>query len=389
MRYSTTPRRTAASSEKFQRWTPLKVLAIKNRRLGDTVLWTASLEALHQRFTNLQLDVVCPQAYADLFAGDPRIRNRIAIPYGFSQTLAFLKRTRRENYDWALAFHSSTSTARLARWSNAGSVLIHHHGRKPRRLGSDRPILGAGSVVAAIERDLNLVRTLDWNGSAPQTKLYPNQMWHDAASARLSTAGISPHETRIVIGIGASRPAKQWPLEKYVSLARALSKQYRVIAVHENDAVLHDRVLRGQLRSCATVWHTPDLSQLVGTLSLASVYIGNDSGAKHVAAAIGVPTVTLFGPESVGEWHGYDLKRHPVVRRPVLCRFKDPEPEAFAWCGVEVCPLASHACLQTIGIEEVLVEVSNVLRESKQDLGIREPLSASNLDPAPEPTSRL
>ena len=96
------------------------------------------------------------------------------------------------------------------------------------------------------------------------------------------------------------------------------------------------------------------------TISSARVFVGSDSGAKHIACALGVSTVTLFGPESIGEWHCYDETKNKAIQVMVGCRDNDPNPPAFSWCGVTVCPYASHACMALIDPEVVLKAISEV-----------------------------
>jgi len=89
--------------------------------------------------------------------------------------------------------------------------------------------------------------------------------------------------------------------------------------------------------------------------------VGSDSGVKHLACAFNIPTVTLFGPESVGEWHGYDSVRHRVIQKPVGCRNENGESPAYGWCGETVCPLSSHACMTQITPAEVAANLAHVL----------------------------
>ena len=105
------------------------------------------------------------------------------------------------------------------------------------------------------------------------------------------------------------------------------------------------------------VFETPALSDALGLMGLARGFVGSDSGLKHMAAALNVPTLTLFGPESMGEWHCYDSDIHRTIQRTVPCRFHDRETPEFAWCGESVCPLGSHACMNLISVDEVKEEI--------------------------------
>ncbi len=136
------------------------------------------------------------------------------------------------------------------------------------------------------------------------------------------------------MGVSASRPAKRWPLARYFQLASQLKGKARVGVVYDSpDAFGGDTYFRNELAKVATLYPTPDLPSLMALLPQARCYVGSDSGVKHLAIALGVRTLTLFGPESVGEWHCYDPKIHPYIQYELKCRSNDSGTPEFAWCG--------------------------------------------------------
>ena len=102
--------------------------------------------------------------------------------------------------------------------------------------------------------------------------------------------------------------------------------------------------------------------RLACALSAVRCYVGNDSGPKHLAVAVGVPTFTFFGPEDPGEWHPYPRAAHPVFFRPGLdCRREDNG----RWCGLEECNLqgaARHRCMEELDPLDVVEVMKAELR---------------------------
>lgn len=83
--------------------------------------------------------------------------------------------------------------------------------------------------------------------------------------------------------------------------------------------------------------------------------IGNDSGIKHLACGLGTPTLTLFGPEDIEEWHPYSPEDgHEVIVKEVACRGKG--------CGLLECE--DLTCLRQISVEEVLEKALAMLSRS-------------------------
>lgn len=311
---------------------------MKWRRLGDTAIWTAALAALRKLRPHARIDLHFPPAYQPLFIDDNR--------YGFAPA-----DPRQGKYDLVLNFHASSSTARLAFRTGARGKVVHFHSRKPKSLPFTLPVPSLGVPMSAIERDLNVVRAIGWTGESPPTQLAVGEKTRAAGKDFLRARGWRGGPLTL-FSVRASRLSKQWPLNRYAEVARQLAKQ------GEQVGVVYDgpRPELPALFQHALDLPTPDLSLLLGVLPHASRWLGSDSGVKHLACALGIPTLTLFGPESIGEWHGYPLP-HRALQKKVECRFHDPHPAEFAWCGEAICPYASHACLNLIDADEVLASL--------------------------------
>ncbi len=336
----------------------VKILAVKWRRLGDTILWTSALEALLRHFPGAEIDIAFPAEYAPLFEADPRFKTRFPLKSdGRHARLAREWKTR--GYDYALAFHASQRTRRLVRRSGAAKCVIHHHSRKGRNLGSDLPVVNLGQPMAATDRDLNVVRTLGWSGAAPETRIFCKAEWKKEAAKQWERQTGLSLQAPIVFAPGASRPAKRWPLERYATTIEKIASHHPVAVIAPDASEF--RGMEPIARRFPTVFFTPRLEQAIGLLAQAKLYVGSDSGLKHLAAALNIPTVTLFGPESVGEWHPYTEPRHTAIQKPMHCRSNDAGDPRYAWCGVETCPLASHGCLTQITSDEVVGAIERYL----------------------------
>jgi heptosyltransferase II len=161
---------------------------------------------------------------------------------------------------------------------------------------------------------------------------------------------------------GASRTAKQWGAQNYFKTIELLpSSVFPVLIVDDRNQMDRDEPFLQKIEKRIPIFSTKELVKLAAVLSWGKVFVGSDSGIKHLACAVGISSVTLFGPESIGEWHCYDLEKHPVIQKRVGCRTQNPEPSEFAWCGEEPCPLSSHACMSLIFPEEVLTKIQQFL----------------------------
>ena len=102
----------------------------------------------------------------------------------------------------------------------------------------------------------------------------------------------------IIIHLGSSSPAKCWPVTNFHTLANVLQKKGWHTALLCGPVERERQLAVGNLPAL----HPPDLRSLAGLLTKATLFIGNDSGPGHIAAAVGTPTLTLFGPTDPRLW---------------------------------------------------------------------------------------
>lgn len=326
----------------------MKILAIKARRLGDTVLWTSALEALSSLKPE-RLDIAYSKFYEELFLNDTRFHHQYLLSPSLKENARFRKDWSKAQYDYVLNFHASPSTSLLSSLSCAKEKVIHYHDRGGKTATGSLPIPNLGQPMSAIERDLNVVRAMGWSGLSPQTKI----LFHSPSPVV---------KKRIIFGLGASRPAKQYSLEYFLRAARLLKDNYEVIFNYDSENIFKDNLfLKKELGNYGTFSHTKSLKELMQLLVTCELYVGPDSGVKHLAIALGTKTLTLFGPESIGEWHGYDLEMHKTMQIDMVCRDEDSADKKFAWCGAYRCPHGSHACMNLILPEEVVAVIQKTL----------------------------
>jgi ADP-heptose:LPS heptosyltransferase len=124
--------------------------------------------------------------------------------------------------------------------------------------------------------------------------------WRKQARAALKELGL-PASRPIVIHVGAGAREKCWPLENFISLGWQLVSQDSrrapvVFVLGPAELERLDKPLLAELRKNFPVLEEPPLETLAGVLATCRTYIGNDSGVSHLAAAVGAPTLALFGP---------------------------------------------------------------------------------------------
>lgn len=356
---------------------PRKILAIKLRALGDTILMTAPLLELRRAYPDAEIHVVVTDTWAPLLENHSAV-DRI-IPYQRHQGAASRAKAiarmaldlRKQKYDCVVNFHASPSSSALAYAVGAKVRAIHFHGHRDKNRYSTTFVVGKGVLKPVIERDMDTVRSLGLTipeGRMPEVTLDGSEI--SRARTRIGQMGL--YGPILGLGIGASRNTKIWPLDRFAAIAIRWCDQYRgsVIVYHaRGEEAVSRRFFDAVDRKLVEWYADPDARKAVRARVLAEVqlplrllaamlknsqlYLGNDSGPKHLAVAVGIPTITLFGPEDPFEWHPYPQDRHPLhFIEGLKCR-NDQEPGFRPWCALHECVVEEHRCMKFITEDEV------------------------------------
>lgn len=175
------------------------------------------------------------------------------------------------------------------------------------------------------------------------------------AKAWLSTKGVDPSRPIVGVGPGSKMPAKLWPVERFVEVARSLEAEFSPTFVTFGSGAERETCERIVQAVGKGVNAAGELS-IRGSAAVfehCALYIGNDTGTMHLAASAGVRCVALFSARDwPGRWYPYG-KGHVVHRVPVPCE----------GCMLETCD-RGNLCLVEIGADTVAESAKRVLRES-------------------------
>lgn len=227
-----------------------------------------------------------------------RWRKHFLRPSATAEILGAMKRVRKMEYDVALDFQGSVKSALFARWAGArtvagfinpreGSARIFYRQKLPRR-GEHVIEQNQALAAQALRPYLN---NADLKLPAPLLPRDPSaESWADHEIGRLGIASFA------IVNPGAGWGAKQWPPERFGEVAQALAKhniKTLVNAAAEEEKLAHT-VMAASGGNAFELRCT--IGQLIGMARRARIFIGGDTGPLHLAAALGVPVVGLYGP---------------------------------------------------------------------------------------------
>jgi heptosyltransferase III len=262
-----------------------RVAAIRLRSLGDCVLTTPALALLKQYRPDLEVAVVVEERFRAVFEGNPDIAGIISGGGGGPSA--------KEMFAWrpslVLNLHGGTRSMMLTAASSAPirAGFAHHRFRflYSHPIPRAQEILGQERKVHTAE---HIASAMFWLGvpraEPPRAKLFAGDAPH------------LPNGAYAVLHPFASEPAKTWPADRFIAVASELKR-----------AGLEPIFLAGPGDDSSPfaafeVWNGAPLTSVKNLLARAPLFVGNDSGPAHIAAAFGVPVVTLFGSSDPCIW---------------------------------------------------------------------------------------
>ncbi|NUN50485.1 MAG: lipopolysaccharide heptosyltransferase II [Candidatus Brocadiae bacterium] len=306
--------------------------------LGDAVMTLPAIRAIRARWPSAHVTVLTRGSLADLYACEPAVNETLAYGGGFVPFLKLVGRLRRQAFDAAFIFPRSLR-ASLAPFAS----------RIPRRIGyagdARKPVLT--DVVARDGRlltghrvayYLELLRPFGEVPAATAPEISPPAEavdWARRETGEDLWAGVNPGATY--------GKAKQWYPERFEEIGRRLAARgYRVAVVGgPAEADLGKTVARGIGDAARDFSGKTTLPRLAALLARFRVFVTNDTGPMHVAAAVGTPVVAVFGPTDPRTTRPFG-DRFTLVRHEVEC----------APCLLRECPI-DHPCMRDLGVEQV------------------------------------
>jgi len=332
----------------------VKILIRATNWVGDAIMALPALRAVRHRFPEANIAIVARPYVLDLYRNQEMCDQ--LIPYdphsthsGFSGRERLASELRSQKFDVALLLQNAFDAAWLAWRAKIPERVGYARDGRSLLLTKAIPVPKPGEIPAHEQfYYLELLRRAGWLESLEHASFITMNVsdpQRDRAAEFLTNAGSRTNVLRIAIGAGASYgSAKCWLPARFAELADRLQSQSVA------DVILFGTAAEAPVSNAisSAMRHPPidltgrtSIADLPALLSQCHLFIGNDSGAMHVAAAVGLPVVAVFGPTDP---HG----TAPVTPR---CTIVQEKPYCSP-CFLRRCP-TDHRCMTAVTSERV------------------------------------
>ena len=334
----------------------MKIVIRAPNWIGDVVLSLPAVESLRQNLLQAEIWIAAKEEVKDLYSSFDFIKGIIPLSgfNNFKNLRDAAKKIKEYHFDIGLLLTNSFSSA-----------LLFFLAKIPQRWGYIRDNRGFlltkgvpfknqdGPVSHQVNYYLNLISGLGFQTSRPELILPPSPEEKKWVKNELSAAGYDPKKPMVILNPGAYYgPAKRWPASRFAELASMLQKKNAaqiIIVGSAEEAELAESIASSMSEGPINMTGKTTLRQLAELISLADLFITNDSGPMHITNALRIPLIAIFGPTDprlTGPFH----QPATVIKKEVSC-----------WpCSYRNCPF-DHRCMTEIRPEEIFTASQDFL----------------------------
>lgn len=331
-----------------------KILVIKLRYIGDVLLATPVLSALKERYPAAHVTVAVNQGTEDILKRNPDVGEVLVVGRGSGQAqLRFLRDLRQGRFDCAIDLTDGDRSAILARLSGAPCRIGFNDEHRWRGLLYSAVVKAADGPRHRVEHDLQALRPLGIEPKSRPLVLRTAPSDDQAAAELLKTAGLAEGDRLVMLQPGARYWFKAWPAERFARLADRLAEAFGcriLIGGSAQETDLAQRIAALAKSGVVVMAGRAPLLHYAALLKRCALFVGNDNGPMHMAAALDVPVVALFGPSDPAEW-GPRGPAARVIYKGLDCRR----------CFHPTCDRGEESCMKRITVDEVFAAAAALL----------------------------
>jgi len=329
-----------------------KILVVKPSSLGDVVHSLPFLNAINTCFPKAEIHWVIAKGLEGLLEGHPMIDRLIIINKDLWKNLSqagntlkeireLYKQLRYEKYDIVVDLQGLLRSGLITQVTHAPLRIGFHEAREGSRFFYTNKVKG-NRDIHAVERYMKMAAEL---GCDAQDMVFPFPLPANAGDAAGKLANFGPYA---VLVPGARWKTKIWPAERFGKVASMLPLRSVIVGAGADRAIA-DTVVSHSDKKARSLAGETSLKELIEIMRHAEVVITNDSGPMHIAAALNVPVIAIFGPTSPKRTGPYGTG-HVVLQSQADC----------VPCFKRVC--SDIRCMKEITPEAVYQEVLGILR---------------------------
>lgn len=341
----------------------MKILVIKLGAIGDIIYTTPTLRALKEKIPNSSLTFLTSEWSKDIFKYIKPVDEVISInPHNIKKNILSALFTalklHNKKFDAILVLHRNKWINRLAQFIGAKKIIGFDYEGHGKGLTIKIPF---DDTAHEVDRYLSLIKPLGIEKTNIETELTINQeeakkfkeYMNEKFAVKSSDVLIAIH-CGGGVNPGTYMPIKRWTMTGFSELSKKLNKNFRLVFIGNKDDenLTLEIVIELAKSNFINLTGKTTLAQFVALLSNCSLFIGGDSGPLHIASALNVPTIGIFGP-SDPRLVAPRGEKHKFIWKHISCSPCYTPKSVFEKKDFSKCPIGTHECMTAISVDEV------------------------------------
>ncbi len=332
-----------------------KILVIKPGAIGDVILTTPVLENLRYHFSEAKIYYLTQKFCKEALTGNPNIDRILTYDLSIDNGWFIIKNIRKQKYDLVIDLFCNPRTALITFMSRAQYKVGYRF--RGRTYAYNIKINRRSNEVHNVEFNLDSLRILGLDIFFAKPKFYINSVHREFADGFFKENNLSDN---FVIGINPAGTwqTKVWYPGQFAELIKLFDDKYRFVLFWGNK---QERKIAENIRSESSdkpvLIPKIDLKYMGAIAEKCKLFVTNDTGPMHIASALGVNLVVLFGPTNPRLQGPLNLNSIVIQNNELSCL-------GCNLTKVEECP-NGHKCMKELPVNRVFSEIINFLKSLK------------------------
>ena len=320
-----------------------RILIIKPSSMGDIIHALPVLATLRKCYPKAEITWIVKNKFSDLLSGNPDLTD--IIPFDNNNFLQLISILRKRDFDVALDIQGLFRSGILAYFSKASHKIGFSkiNSRELSYMFYNHRVIPPQKAVHVVDKNLSLLEPLGISEFTYDFKIPISTQDLNFAKIFFASRKLVPKKDKIImLNLGAGWPTKRWPSEKFISLADKLTGHINAKIImswgpQEKEIIEN---IKSSENNRITIMPQSTIKQLAAIIKSCDLFVGSDTGPTHLAAALEVPVVGLYGP-SDPERNGPYGTKNIIIQKDIPC----------ASCWKRKCDTID--CMKNISIDEV------------------------------------
>lgn len=335
------------------------ILVIKLRYLGDVLLATPTLHALKTAHPASRVTALVNRGTEEILYANPHVDDIIPLDRGsLIEQCRFALQIRRRRFDTVVDLTDGDRAAFLT-WVSGATVRVGFNAEDRWTGRCYTTVVRGNEGSHRIERDLAALSPLGIKAQDHLPRIWLSAEDDARVEQLVRDLAIPTDRPWVVIQPGARYWFKAWPTERFADLADRLTDRFDcqvLVGGSPEEQPLTESVVKQAKSRVLNIAGRSNVRTLAALLKRSALFVGNDTGIMHIAAAIGTPVVGLFGPSNPIEW-GPRGGPAETIYKGLDCRI----------CFHPTCRRGEENCMKLITVEEVMAACARLLIRPRRE----------------------